>query len=209
MEHTLIEKYPLQWPLGYPRKMYPSRSRFGNKTFAKCRDEIFKQLEMMLSYSEKKTIVLSTNIPLRNDGLPYANTKQPLDKGVAVYFQYKNESTVICCDEWNKIEDNLWAVAKTIESIRAIDRWGVSDFLKRSFQGFTALPPKQPEKPKREWWIALNYQQKPSTSPWDWAGVEAQYKSLAKKLHPDVGGTVHQFQELASAFAEAKKHFGK
>jgi len=94
--------------------------------------------------------------------------------------------------------------------MRAIDRWGVSDFMKRSFTGFNALPPKQPDKPKREWWQVMTYSQKPGNASWDWAGVEAQYKSLAKQRHPDVvGGSVEQFQELSNAFAEAKKYYGK
>jgi hypothetical protein len=205
-----IEKYPLCWPVGYPREQRPSRSRFGNNPFGKTRDEIFKQLRLMLSWKDRENVILSTNIPLKNDGYPYANYKQLSDKGVAVYFRYQNTDTVICCDKWDKIEDNLWAVAKTIESMRAIDRWGVSDFMKRSFTGFNALPPKQPDKPKREWWQVMTYSQKPGNASWDWAGVEAQYKSLAKQRHPDVvGGSVEQFQELSNAFAEAKKYYGK
>lgn len=211
MNNTVIDKYPLQWPIGYPRIKYPNLSRFGAQTFAKCRDEIFKQLNLMLDYQERKTIVLSTNISLRLDGIPYAGQKQPDDKGVAVYFQYKKEQVVICCDMWNKIEHNLWACAKTIEAMRAIDRWGVSEFMKRSFTGFTALPPPPPTtQPKKDWWTVFRYSQRPGTASWDYAGVEAQYKSLAKQLHPDMptGSTV-AFQELQNAFDEAKRYYGK
>jgi hypothetical protein len=203
----LIEKFPLQWPVAYHRTKWPEYSRFGNQSFAKCRDEIFKQLCLMLDYYDKKTIVLSTNIPLRQDGLPYANYRQPDDKGVAVYFQYKKESIVICCDRWNKIEHNLWACAKTIEAMRGIERWGVSDFLKRSFTGFNALPPKQEEVKKRDWWIVFGYEHMPGRMSWDWEGVQGQYKSLAKKHHPDIGGSVVAFQELNTAYEEAKIYF--
>ena len=151
---------------------------------------------------------MSTNVPLRQDGIPYANYRQPDDKGVAIYFQYRKESIVICCDKWNKIEHNLWACAKTIEAMRGIERWGVSDFLKRSFTGFTALPESNGTH-KREWWIVMDYQQKPGTAAWDWTGVEIQYKSLAKKRHPDAGGSTEAFQELTEAFSQAKKYFGK
>lgn len=202
----LAEKYPLQWPQGYPRNKYPKPSRFGNVTFGKARDEIFYELKLLLSYQEVATIVLSTNIPLKLDGFPYANFRQPDDKGIAVYFEYKKESVVLCCDEWNKIEANLWAVAKTINAIRGIERWGVSDFLKRSFTGFVALPP---PKPKRDWWSVLSYDSKPGPHNWDWEGVQAQYKSLAKRFHPDTGGSVDAFQELNNAFDEAKKYYGQ
>ena len=203
----LAEKYPLQWPEAYPRKKWPNSSRFGQKSFAKARDEVFRQLSMLLSYQERATIVLSTNITLRLDGLPYANQPQPADKGVAVYFMYNKEQVVLCCDEWNKIEHNMWAIAKTVESIRSIERWGVSDFLKRSFTGFNALPPKQD---KKDWWRTLKYDSIPGKESWNWAGVEAQYKSLAKERHPDKpGGSTELFQELNQAFADAKKHFNK
>lgn len=205
----LAEKYPLQWPIGYPRTKYPKRSRFGAQPFGKTRDEIFAQLKLLLSWEERKSIVLSTSVPLKIDGFPYANYRQPDDKGVAVYFQYKGESVVLCCDAWNKIEHNMWSIAKTLEAIRGIERWGVSDFLKRSFTGFNALPPKQEEQ-KFDWWIVLRYQQIPGRQSWDWAGVQAQYKTLAKKYHPDVaGGSTKEFQLLNAAYEEAKKYYNQ
>lgn len=203
----LAEKYPLQWPTGYPRTKYPKASRFGNKPFGFVRDKIFSELKLLLDYKERSTIVLSTNVPLKLDGLPYANYRQPEDKGVAVYFQYKGESVVLCCDAWDKIEHNLWSISQTINAIRAIERWGVSDFLKRSFTGFQALPPAKNEVDREEWWKVLKYQQRPGKAAWDWAGVQAQYKSLAKKCHPDAGGSVEEFQKLTAAFEEAKQHF--
>lgn len=201
---AIAEKFPLQWPAGYPVTKWPKPSRFGNVSFAKARDEIFKQLRLMVSYYERSTIVLSTNVPLKLDGLPYASYRQPDQKGVAVYFMYGKESVVLCCDQWNKIEHNLWAVAKTIESLRGIERWGVSDFIKRSFTGFNALPPSPEPAKKREWWVVLGYQQMPGVATWDWEGISAQYKSLAKKLHPDTGGSVSAFQELNEAYQQAK-----
>ncbi len=207
---ALAEKYPLQWPAGYPVTKWPKPSRFGAVSFAKARDAIFNELRLMLSYHEKSTIVLSTNIPLRLDGLPYANFRQPENMGVAVYFLYGKEQVVLCCDQWNKIEHNLWAVAKTIESLRGIERWGVSDFIKRSFTGFNTLPPSSaPPTKKREWWVVLGYQQVPGMAIWDWEGVNAQYKSLAKKLHPDAGGSTIAFQELNEAYQQAKTRYGK
>lgn len=203
----LAEKFPLQWPVGYKRTKYPKRSQFGQQSFAKARDTIFAQLRLLLTYQERATIVMSTNIPLKLDGLPYASYRQPEDKGVAVYFQYKDESVVLCCDQWDKIEHNMWSIAKTIEALRGIERWGVSDFLKRSFTGFNALPPKGEDKPKRDWWVVMEYSQRPGRFSWDWEGVQAQYKSLAKKKHPDVGGTVAEFQELSNAYNEAINYF--
>lgn len=202
----LAEKFPLQWPLGFPRLNCKKTSRFGNVPFGKARDAIFHELNLMISnWEERRSIILSTNVPLNRLDLPYANYKlKQEDRGVAVYFKYKKKEVVICCDQWNSVEHNLWAVAKTIEAMRGIERWGVSDFLEHSFQGFTALPP------KKEWWIVFRYAECPGKASWDWAGVEAQYKSLAKLYHPDMRtGSTQLFQELQSAYDQAKKYYGK
>ena len=40
--------------------------------------------ELRRSYTTD--LILSMNVDLRRDGLPYANYKEPIDPGVAVYF---------------------------------------------------------------------------------------------------------------------------
>jgi hypothetical protein len=46
----------------------------------------------------------------------------------------------IPCDRWAKVEQNVQAIALTIESMRAIQRHGAKHMIKAMFQGFTALP---------------------------------------------------------------------
>lgn len=205
----IAEKYPLCWPVGYKRTTYPKRSQFNSSlAFGKARDEVFKQLNLMLDYQERKTIILSTSIPLRLDGIPYANYRQPDDKGIALYFTFNKENVVLCCDKWDKVEHNLWAIAKTVENLRGIERWGVSDFLKHSFSGFTALPPPEAQKQKREWWSVFGYNRCPSTVEIDWSVIEQAYRSLAKIRHPDMpDGSTEKFQELNHAYQEAKKYY--
>lgn len=88
-----------------------------------------------------KNAVVSTNVALRRDGLPLASAKRVDDPGVAVYFLYKGKQTCFACDRWDKVEDNIYAVAKTIDAMRGIARWGTGDMLDAAFNGFTALPP--------------------------------------------------------------------
>ena len=38
-------------------------------------------------------------------------------------------SRAIACDKWDSIRDNLHAVAKTIEALRGIDRWGTGEMV--------------------------------------------------------------------------------
>jgi len=103
--------YPLHWPSGRPRvaSWKRKRSRFKVR-FAQARDEVIRELRLLGA----KYVVISTNIPTRLDGLPYANFRAPEDPAVAVYFDYQKEAHVFACDKWDKVEDNLHAIGKSI-----------------------------------------------------------------------------------------------
>ena len=188
----MTEAYPLQWPEGKPRTKYPERSRF-NVGPATARDELFRELEMLGG----KNIVVSTNVKLRLDGLPYASQRDPDDRGVAVYFSYKGNQVCFCCDRWDLIKDNMQAIRHTISALRGIARWGTGDMVEAAFRGFTALPP-----PKKEihWTHILDI-----GSAYSIEEIEAQYKSLARKHHPDNGGDVEKMAEINRAIEQARK----
>ena len=192
----MTEAYPLQFPEHKKRTNYPESSRFRVSSFAVVRDELMRELKMLGA----KNVVLSTNIPLRQDGLPYANTRQPEDKGVAVYFSYKDKSMCFACDRWKKIEDNIQAVRHTINARRGIARWGSGDMLEAAFTGFQAL-----EAPLgKEWWDILQVNR--NTTP---EACELMYRQLSRKHHPDAGGSAEKMAELNNAISEARLEKGK
>jgi hypothetical protein len=170
-----ITAFPLQWPLGWKQtpKWHRKTSRFKPLPFSKVRDELFKCLKRMGA----KDIVLSTNVPLKNDGLPYANFKTPEDLGAAVYFQYKKKQMVFACDVWNKLEDNLLSICKTIESVRGIERWGASEMIERAFTGFAQLAAPDYEKP---WYEILNVKVNASKEE-----IKDAWKKQSIIHHPD------------------------
>ncbi|MEH2086863.1 hypothetical protein [Nostoc sp.] len=53
--------------------------------FAKARDDLLNELRLFGA----DNVVISSDIPLRKDGLPYASFKKPLDLGISVYFRIK------------------------------------------------------------------------------------------------------------------------
>ena len=63
-------------------------------------------------------IVISTNAELRQDGFPYSNRRAPEDVGVAVYFTLEGRPYVLPCDKWERVADNLAAIAKHVEAKR-------------------------------------------------------------------------------------------
>lgn len=182
-----VEAFPLHWPQGWKTTPDPQHSRF-KVTFTSARDTLVAELKRM----NAKNPVISTNIPLRNDGLPYARFSPPRDTGVAVYFTYKGKQMVFACDKWKRIEDNLWSICKTIEAIRGIERWGASEMLERAFTGFAQL-----EAPSDEWWKVLGVDKLAS-----YGDVINAFKALAKKNHPDVGGSSEEMARINKAYQE-------
>lgn len=187
----MIEAYPLCWPQGFQRTESPQKSRFSS-SFTTTRNNIVKNIKLMGGTLP----IISSNIPLRRDGLPYSGMAQPNDRGVAVYFIWKKEQRVLACDRWNKVEDNLHAIELALEAMRGLDRWGVSQIMERAFQGFTALPPPESE---QNWWEILGVSRNCSK-----LHAEEAYKTKIKSAHPDMGGSTHAAAKLNQAIEQAR-----
>lgn len=187
-------EYPLSWPVGLSRTASPTRSRFDT-----AEERVKRDLEQQLLLMRATDIVVTTNSELRRDGRPYAN-QRIVDVGVAVYFKRKGRDQVIACDRWNSIRDNLQAVAKTIEALRGVTRWGTGEMVDAAYAGFTAIPANVSAgiKPRRPWHEVLGV-----TPDAPYEVREAAGKAMQRKTHPDAGGTDLEFQEVQDAIEEA------
>jgi hypothetical protein len=121
-------------------------------------------------------LVISSNMPTRLDGLPYSKTTTPADPGVAVYFTLCKKPYCLPCDRWDRVADNLAAIAAHIKAMRGMERWGVG-MLEQAFMGYLRLPA-----PDVVDWRA-EFPRVTSR-----AELERVYHEKAKSLHPDVGG---------------------
>ena len=202
-DHTA---YPLAWPPGRPRTHWQRResSKFhgteerpssGGGTMkwktSLSMTEVRAQLFGELGRLEARRVIVSTNIRLRQDGLPYAdNRKNVDDPGVAVYFEIKSEKTAIACDRWRSVAENMRAIAKTIEAIRGIERWGSGEMVRAAFRGFRALPPAT-----RPWREVLELPIRDLTAD----EIDRAFREKAKAAHPDVGGSHDAMAELTAA----------
>jgi len=147
-----------------------------------------------------KNIVLSTNQKLRLDGLPYASGPRIDDPAAAVYFDYDGKSVAFACDRWDLLQDNLQAIAKTIEALRGIARWGTGDMVKAAFRGFTALPAPITALPPKKWFEVLK------VNPMaDSVTIKTAFRKLAAENHPDNGGDSKTMAEINTAYARAKE----
>lgn len=192
------EAYPLTWPEGWKRTRIPERSRFKINYFSIARDTLLAEIRRMGG----SNVVLSTNVALRLDGLPYANLAEPKDSGAAVYFKYKNKAMCFACDTFRTVKENLYAMAKTIEALRGIERWGASQMMERAFTGFAQLPASTSSNPWREV-LGFGLAARPNRDE-----IEHAYKTRALQHHPDQGGDRSKFEALVTAKREAFADLG-
>lgn len=196
------EAYPLQWPDGWPRTgqyRRESDSRFGGKVYGLNMGRVRDQLVAELQRLGAASVVISTNVALRNDGLPYATQKQIADPGVAVYFMLKKRLMVMAVDHYTSVAGNMRSLTLAIEAMRQLERHGGGTMMERAFTGFAAIAPPDWKKPWRE-----VFGVKP-----DWHGdITALYREKARNRRPDAGGSDSLMAELNVAYAEAKAALG-
>lgn len=202
-----IQAYPLQWPAGWRRteSYQRDRAKFGKserhyfssgsgsymrKRDLSISDGVQRVLEELARMSvHREDVVISTNVRTRLDGLPYSNAAQPEDPGAAVYWRKKGETRCMAIDRYDRVQDNLAAIAATLEAMRAIERHGGATILDRAFQGFTALP--APE----AWWQVLGLSG-PNASE---AEIKAAHRRLISEHHPDTGGDTEKAARINRA----------
>lgn len=193
-------QYPLAWPPGWKRTQNPGKSQFSTSM-----DKATRGLLAEIRKLGGRLPVISSNAQYRNDGMPYARQANISDTGVAVYFTRKDKPMVFACDSYWTLHENIWAIAKTIEALRAIERWGASDMMERAFTGFTALPAPIVAGMRRDWRDVLVY----GSGPADERVILRQYRMLASTFHPDKGGSDALMSELNQARDEAMKELFK
>jgi len=189
----MTQAYPLAWPQGWPRTGSLEIGRFKSgaqpiSVYYAC-GRVIRELEHMGVAAGD--IVISTNIPLRRDGTPRSDQAQPADRGAAVYWNVRGKAPkVMAIDLYSKVEQNIAALAATLEAMRAIERHGGAQILERAFTGFTALAAPEAFDP----WAVLGL--KPGA---DRGEIERKFRELAMRHHPDRGGAPEEFHRIQKA----------
>jgi hypothetical protein len=211
-------RFPLAWPLGWARTPAGRRQRAAfrkstttmvatgpvGQTRRETRDrpltvaEALTRLAGELARLGATHELLSTNIPIRLDGLPRSGLAEPADPGVAAYFRLKGQPRCLACDRWDRTADNIAAVAQHIDALRRIDRYGVGT-LDQVFAGYAALAPAA----EADWWYVLGI--RPTATLVE---VEEAYRRLAKERHPDAGGGEQAMAMLNVARDAARRALG-
>ena len=202
-----VSRYPLSWPSGWKRTPAHARrpapfskrtamtGQFGSYTRKSSLDvgDGLSRLMGELSRLGARAVIVSSNLRLRQDGLPVANqAKQLEDPGIAVYFTLKGAPRALACDKWTSAAENMAAIAGHIAAIRMQERYGVGT-LEQAFAGYATLPPAAVD-----WWSVLGVSREATRDQ-----VDAAYRAKARSAHPDVGGSHDEMTKINAARDEA------
>jgi hypothetical protein len=181
--------YPLSWPPGFPRKSVRETGQF-KTSLAGALKNAQDSLRLFGRDSGKpvKDVVLSSNVTL--------GIQRPADPGVAVWFKWDGIQICIPVDRYSTPEANLQAIHHVLEARRTELRHGTLALVRASFQGLRALPAPN----SKHWSAVLGVDASASTEE-----IQAAYRDLARKLHPDQGGSEAAMSELNRARDEALK----
>jgi len=214
-EHESIPRFPLEWPIGWTRT---PRSRRQRATFRSKKVDLYAQsdgthatirretpisvfvatqrLERQIKMLGGTRPILSTNVGLRLDGRP-RSVGEPHDPGAALYFSFKSRATVFACDRYDRVSDNIAAIAAHIDALRRVDRYGVGT-IEQALAGYKALPADT----AANWRAVFGFQvgSMPSIEQ-----ITTAYREAARQRHPDFGGTEIEMAHLNRAREYALK----
>lgn len=202
----MTQAYPLQWPEGWPRTA-PARRTYNwqlkRATVDGARRHLYNQLRMLGA----RSIVLSTSVPLRNDGEFYATMRpENGEVGVAVYFRLRDKPMAMARDAFDNIAQNMRSLGLAVEHLRGLERHGGSQMMERAFTGFSQLPPPGGmSAPDVDWRSELGPFAEDMPNFEILALAEARYRNKAKSTHSDAGGSDGEMIRLNLAIAQARK----
>lgn len=172
-----IPHYPLEWPLGWPRRRSRRFGQFRKDGRWINTEHATGRLERELEKLGAVDPTLSTNVRLNLRGVPRGD-ERPSDPGVAIYFSFKGKATVLACDTYTEVSQNIAALAAHLEALRAMDRYGVGT-IEQALAGYKALPADT----AADWRAVFGL---PRDRYITKDQVDQAFKQLAREKHPDV-----------------------
>lgn len=177
-----------RWPGKQKTKWHQKDSRFKLGFQANL-----NQLEKEIDHLRGKNVVIQADVSesdIRLDGMLRASAK-PRSSGIILSFDSKHGPLSYPCDTFKHWHDNLRAITLTLESLRRVDRYGVT---KRSEQytgwkqipettGFTGFKSKEEAAEFMASGSSYSTTMVLTGGPAVWSKI---YRAKAKVFHPDV-----------------------
>ena len=186
-----------QW-LGKPTPAYQRITAPFKSTYERTK----KDLERELAHLGARDVLLEADCDesqVRLDGQLRASAKLR-GPGVIITCSVGGDIYRFPCDRFKHWDDNVRAIALTLERMRAVDRYGVT-LNKQQYAGFKALPSQMPIADSRDAACAVLRKFSGMFVPND-AGRDTlvqAFRAARNRTHPDKGGNVEDWHAVEAA----------
>lgn len=184
------------WPRAETK--YRERSNFSS-TWAQTSDVLMRECRHLKARSLVMTIdIMERDIRL-TDGWLKANAK-PSSPRVGVLIDRRNDDALaFYCDRYVDWQDNVRAIALSLEALRKVDRYGVTS-AGEQYTGWKALPAGGPQMSEADALAVLaSASGMPVTKESTPGAVQTAHRQARRRSHPDVGGTHEVFVKVEEA----------
>lgn len=173
------------WPHGETSSRRPAQ--FKSRGYRINYERTLDELKYEVWQLDGDSIIIGVGLnewDIRQDGAPRANARPMNHPGVEVSFNSRFGRLTYATDVFDDWRDNVRAVAKGLEALRAVERWGVAK-RGQQYAGFALLSagPGREERGKQ---------------------IVAEYGSIADALratHPDTGNGRHTTEDFMAVQA--------
>lgn len=180
-------------------------------TLATTARELAAELDKLKARNPRLRVAV-TREQLYLDGSAIRAGERPFHPGVVLVFDTPEGQMTFPCDTYTRWEDNLRAITKTLEALRAIDRWGVTTG--QQYGGFLAIEAARSMPAGfSSFEEAWRYLEEVAGLPKDvYEPPESRLPRLVRaalrRTHPDMGGDPAEFRRVTLAEQFIKQQSG-
>lgn len=199
-------------PALWPGKVTPTYQRV-RPQFKTIWTKALRLLEREVGMLRGRNVTIAVDVTethLRQDGQLRADAR-PRSSSVIVSFDVKDGRLQFPCDNFTNWQENVDAIARALEALRLVDRYGVQQG--RQYSGFKEIPSATQATLSVEAAAAIIAEASGHMSA---NGAMLKSIDIARtgirlafaKTHPDAGGTAARFQRVQQAKAVLEAHHG-
>ena len=162
--------------------------------------QTLSMLERELCQLDARQITIQAGFHrIRNDGWPYSDARPDHPACALQFLDRKGATLVFRAYRYGSFEDNLRAIAMTLEALRAVDRYGVVEG--EQYAGFKQIAAPGAYDGTMNHTAALHLLAGLTELKHEQvlADVDEAYRQAAKIAHPDAGGTEERFRLVGEA----------
>lgn len=142
---------------------------------------------------------------IRRDGQLYERA-QPLSPAVRVAFESRHGPLTYACDRFSHWQDNIRAIALSLEALRKVERYGVAG-RGEQYRGWVAIEATAATMTREQaaefiaHWAGLKSDLSRAVLLNDSIALAAAFRAAARRAHPDAGGDHDTMARLNAARA--------